>query len=144
MPAYVTFDSDPQLFATPTYANSLFESSNDMQFLDPNKFASAFFPLQPLQQLLTPPSSPKSMAMACSPFDEVPFEILDHILGLVHDDTSRRVYDVLHDISACCLVSRRFHSVAINWLYRHVPISDPYAFTKVICNSKRLLIQNSS
>jgi hypothetical protein len=106
-----------------------------MQFLDPNKFASAFFSLQPLQQLLPPPSSPKPMATACSPFDEVPFEILDQILRILHDDTSRRVYDALRDISACCLVSRRFHAVGINWLYRHVPISDPYAFTKVPCIS---------
>jgi len=60
-----------------------------------------------------------------------PLKILDQILGLVHEDNSRGIYEVLRDISACCLVSRQFHAVGTNWLYRHVPISDPYAFTMV-------------
>ena len=129
MPACVIFDLGTQPFGAGKCDTSLFESSNGMQFLDPKMFATALFSLQPQLQLPTPPSSPEPVA--CSPFDQVPYEILDQILGLVHNDTTRRVYDVLRDISACCVVSRQFHAVGINWLYRHVPISDPYAFTKV-------------
>lgn len=129
MPACVTFDPGTQLFPAGTYESCIFDSSNARQFLDPKRLAAALFSLPP-QQLLTPPSSPEVIASA--PFDQVPYEILDQILGLVHDNTARRVYDALRDISACCLVSRQFHAVGINWLYRHVPISDPHAFTKVI------------
>jgi hypothetical protein len=129
MPACVTFNPGTRLFGSAKYDTTLFDSSHGMRFLDPKRLTAAFFSLQNQQQLLTPPSSPKPVKW--SPFDEVPYEILDQILGLVHGDTSRRIYEVLRDISGCCLVSRQFHAVAINWLYRHVPISDPYAFTKV-------------
>jgi hypothetical protein len=124
----MSFDLGTRLFGAAKYDTTLFDSSQGMRFLDPKKLTAAFFPLQNQQQLLTPPSSPKPVKW--SPFDEVPYEILDQILRSVHDDTSLKIYDVLRDISACCLVSRQFHAVAINWLYRYVPISDPYAFTK--------------
>ena len=129
MPACVTFDPGRQLFSAAKYDATLFESSLRMQFFDPKKLTAAFIVLQNQQQLLTPPSSPEPLKR--SPFDDVPYEILDQILGLVHDDIGLRIYEVLRDISACCLVSKQFYAVAMNWLYRHVPISDPYAFTKV-------------
>jgi len=136
--ACVPFDLAPQIFDSVAkhYDNALFDSATAMQFLDQKKILAALYPFQPEQQLLTPPASPQPSA--CSPFDDVPFEILDQILGLVHDDNSRGIYDVLRDISACCLVSRQFHTVGTNWLYRHVPISDPYAFTKVCAISQTL------
>jgi hypothetical protein len=96
------------------------------------RLADAFFSPQiysPNDQLLTPPASPR--AIQHSPFDFVPTEILDEIICLIHGDNRQGIYAVLRDISACSLVSRQFHAVAVNWLYRHVPISDPYAFTKV-------------
>src|SRR5277367_3865525 len=131
MPACAPFDLAPLIFdaVAKCYDNSPFDSPNAIQYLDQKQFAVTLYSLQPTQQLLTPPASPEPFA--CSPFDDVPFEMLDQILGLVHDDNTRGIYDVLRDISACCLVSRQFHAVGMNWLYRHVPISDPYAFTKV-------------
>src|SRR5277367_1515349 len=131
MPSCAPFDLAPPIFnaVAKHYDNELFDSANAMQFLDQKDFVAALFSLHPNQQLLTPPASPEPFV--CSPFDDVPFEILDQILGLVHDDNSRGIYEILRDISACCLVSRQFHAVGTNWLYRHVPISDPYAFTKV-------------
>jgi hypothetical protein len=142
MPACVTFDPGTQLY-TPK------DQFDSVSFLDQKPFSTAIFssPLPDQHQLLTPPSSPvlqkqqlpqqqqhhqqQQQQEPFSPFDQVPYEILDQIIGLVHGDNARGIYDVLRDISSCCLVSRQFHSVAINWLYRHVPISDPYAFTKV-------------
>ena len=135
MPACVAFDPGTQLY-TPK------DQFDSVSFLDQKAFSTSIFssPLPDQHQLLTPPSSPllqkqqvqqQQQAPAFSPFGQVPYEILDQIIGLIHADNSRGIYDVLRDISACCLVSRQFHSVAINWLYRHVPISDPYAFTKV-------------
>ena len=131
MPPCVTFDLGTQLFGAAKYDSTLFDSSHGMRFLDPKKLTAAFFSLQNQDQLFTP-TSPEPVTPC--PFDEVPYEILDQILGLVHNDTCRTIYDVLRDMSACCLVSRQFHAVAINWLYRHVPISDPYAFIKVRCS----------
>jgi len=132
MPALVTFDPGTEFFDDCSRKNDsrYFEALNELHFLDPKKFSASLFSLQPQQQLLTPPSSP--VPIAYSPFDDVPFEILDQILGFVHSDTNQGIYNALRDISECCLVSRQFYAVAVNWLYRHVPISDPYAFTKVI------------
>lgn len=136
MPACVAFDPGTQLYTPKDHFDSV-------PFLDPKTFPTSIFssPLSDQHQLLTPPSSPvlqkqqvqhqQQQQQPFSPFDQVPYEILDQIIGLVHGDNTRGIYDVLRDVSACCLVSRQFHSVAINWLYRHVPISDPYAFTKV-------------
>jgi len=135
MTACVTFNLGTQLFPAGTYESCHFDSSNAKQFLYPKRLAAALFSLPTQLQLLTPPSLPE--LIASSPFDQVPYEILDQILELVHNDTARRVYDALRDISACCLVSRQFHAVGVNWLYRHVPISDPYAFTKVIPSRSR-------
>jgi hypothetical protein len=146
MPACVTFDPGTQLFDCPS-GHFDYQAPAARPFLDSNPFPipsvfSSQLPEQ--QQLLTPPSSPVLQKQQLqqvqqeepfSPFDQVPYEILDQIIGLVHGDNARGIYDVLRDISACCLVSRQFHSVAINWLYRHVPISDPYAFTKVLLSS---------
>jgi len=131
MPACPPFDLTTLIFdaVAKRYDNALFDSPTAMGYLDQKQFVASLYSLQPTHQLLTPPASPEPFTY--SPFDDVPFEILDQILGLVHDDNSRGIYDVLRDISACCLVSRQFHAVATNWLYRHVPISDPYAFTKV-------------
>lgn len=131
MPACVTFDAAAHLFAaSPGHCDhALCESASGIEFLSPKRLTTAFYLLQDLQQISTP-SSP-SESPTYSPFDHIPYELLDHILGTLHSDTTCRIYDVLHDISSCCLVSRQFYAVAINWLYRHVPISDPYAFTKV-------------
>jgi hypothetical protein len=134
MPACVAFDPGTQLFTAEQYDHTnVYESTTRIPFsLDPKKFAAALYSSQLHAQqhlLLTPPPSPESAQG--SPFDQVPNEILDQIIELVHSDAARGVYDVLRDISACCLVSRQFHAVATTWLYRHVPISDPYAFTKV-------------
>jgi F-box-like len=134
MPAFAKYiNYDPQIFA-PSPKQALYDPSLDaayseMQYMDVEKFSSLLYALQTGGQLLTPPSSP--IPDCGSPFDYVPNEILDQIIGCLHDDTSRGIYDVLRDISACRLVSRQFNDVATNWLYRHVPISDPYAFTKV-------------
>lgn len=135
MPACVAFDPGTQLFTS----NGQYDYQNDAAVSFPKTFTNPLFSTQfpEQQQLLTPPSSPILQKQQVhhqqrfSPFDQVPYEILDQIIGLVHGDNTRGIYAVLRDISACCLVSRQFHSVAINWLYRHVPISDPYAFTKV-------------
>jgi len=139
MPACVAFDPGTQLFCPSGHFD--YQAPAARPFLDSRPFPSVFSSQLPeQQQLLTPPSSPVLQKQQLqqvqqqepfSPFDQVPYEILDQIIGLVHGDNARGIYDVLRDISACCLVSRQFHSVAINWLYRHVPISDPYAFTKV-------------
>lgn len=131
MPACAPFDLASPIFdpVAKRYDDASFDSPNSMRYLDQKQFVATLYSLQPAQQLLTPPASPEPFV--CSPFDDVPFEILDQILGHVHDDNTRGIYDVLRDISACCLVSRQFHAVGTNWLYRHVPISDPYAFTKV-------------
>jgi F-box-like len=131
MPEFVSYA--PMIYA-PTPKQGLFDPTleaayAEMQYMEAEKFSSLFYALQNSEQLLTPPASP---APDCgSPFDYVPYEILDQIIGCLHSDTSRDIYDVLRDVSACRLVSRQFNSVATNWLYRHVPISDPYAFTKV-------------
>jgi F-box-like len=128
------------LFHPPADPATLLHRSSSVPFLDAKKIAAAFFSLQnqqqQQQQLLTPPASP--LPVSFSPFDEVPNEILDQIIGLVHDDNDRPIYDVLRTISACSLVSRQFHAVANNWLYRYVPISDPYKFTKVFIPASRL------
>lgn len=153
MPACVTFDPGmSSLFHPPASKcgpDTLLHRSSSVPFLDAKKIAAAFFSLQnqqqqQQQQLLTPPASP--LPVAFSPFDDVPNEILDQIIGLVHDDDDRPIYDVLRTISACSLVSRQFHSVANNWLYRYVPISDPYKFTKVSIHTSlsSLLIPSSS
>jgi hypothetical protein len=124
------FDPGMSLFHPPADPATLLHRSSSVPFLDAKKIAAAFFSLHnQQQQLLTPPASP--LPVSFSPFDEVPNEILDQIIGLVHDDNDRPIYDVLWNLSACSLVSRRFHAVANNWLYRYVPISDPYKFTKV-------------
>src|SRR5579859_750859 len=132
MPSWLAFDPGTDIntfksqYDPPLYAPG-------MPLLETKAIASDIFSshLQQQQyQLMTPPASPISQPKY-SPFDQVPYEILDEIIGLVHDDNTRGIYDVLRDISSCCLVSRQFHTVAINWLYRHVCISDPYAFTKV-------------
>ena len=131
MPAFVNYDQP--IFA-PAAKQALYDpmleaAYAEMQYMEAEKFSSILYALQSGEQLLTPPASP---APECgSPFDYVPYEILDQIIGSLHNDTSRDIYDILRDISACRLVSRQFNSVATNWLYRHVPISDPYAFTKV-------------
>ena len=66
--------------------------------LDPKKFAAALYSAQlqvrtqhqnqkqhrQQQQLITPPSSPKPCRP--SPFDSVPYEILDQIIGLAPSD----------------------------------------------------------
>jgi hypothetical protein len=148
MPACVAFDPGTPLFSPSGQYD--YQAPAAVSFLDPKAFATCLFPspLSEQQQLLTPPSSPvlhkqqlqQPQQARFSPFDQVPYEILDQIVGLVHGDNARGIYDVLRDISACCLVSRQFHSVANNWLYRHVPISDPYAFTKVcpmVCRTLR-------
>jgi hypothetical protein len=129
MPSWVTFDPGLALILAPIQYHSAPDVG--MSRLDLKSIADPFsyIHLQPDQQLLTPPSSPVPDSL--SPFDQVPYEILDEIFGMVHADTSRDIYQVLRDLSACCLVSRKFHAVGINWLYRHVPVSDPYAFTKV-------------
>jgi F-box-like len=128
-PACVAFDpGTPPFFPTPAKYDF-----DDSHFMDSKKFAVAMFSAQfhhQNDQLMTPPASPRPIQPS-SPFDQVPNEILDHIIGLIHTDTRRDIYAVLKDISACCLVSRQFYAVAVTWLYRHVPISDPYAFTKV-------------
>ena len=129
MPACVTFDPVAQLFASPAFehdGNPFYQSPSNMQYLDPKKFTATIYAPP---QSLTLSSNPKTPV--ASPFEKVPYEILDQILGLLHADTSRGIYDALRDISACSLVSRQFHAVAVDWLYRHVPVSDPYAFTKV-------------
>jgi hypothetical protein len=129
MPAWASFD--PGLISSSTN-NGLYSALLGISCVDLKKGTSSYYSsyIQPQLQLLTPPPSP--VALSSSPFDEVPYEILDEIFGMIQADTSRDIYDVLRDISACCLVSKKFHTVGINWLYRHVPISDPYAFTKVI------------
>jgi hypothetical protein len=129
--AAAPFDLAPPIFdiVAKQYDSARFASPNAMHYLDEKQFVATLYSLQPAPQLLTPPASPEPSP--CSPFDDVPFEILDQILGHVYDDNTRGIYHVLRDISACCLVSRQFHAVGTNWLYRHVPISDPYAFTKV-------------
>ena len=135
MPACISFDPcNTQLFASQYDSHTTCHSSSGIPFLGQKQFA-AFYTLQysPQQSMITmaPAESP-----AASPFDHVPYEILDQILGSLHSDTTRGIYDVLRDISACCLVSRQFHTIATTWLYRHVPISDPYAFTKVFVESQ--------
>jgi hypothetical protein len=131
MPACLTFDSGTHLFAASAgqYDHAACESTTGMPFLVPKRFVATLHSVLDQHQILTPSASSESPTY--SPFDYIPYELLDHILGAVHGDTTRRIYDVLRDVSSCCLVSRQFYTVAINWLYRHVPISDPYAFTKV-------------
>ena len=133
MPACVAFD--PGTAVAPPLPHYVF----DAPLLASAKFDpalySAHFKLQTIQQnqqLLVSPSSLDAATSGTSPFDNVPYEILDQILGIIHADNGRGIYSILRDLSACCLVSTRFHDVATNWLYRHVPISDPYAFTKVL------------
>lgn len=137
MPACVSFD--PVTSFLPTSPRYDFD---DSALMDAKKLAAALFSPQfynQNDQLMTPPASPRLVRHA--PFDYVPNEILDQIIGLLHSDTRRGIYAVLRDISACCLVSRQFYAVAVTWLYRHVPISDPYAFTRVICkNQKRFFL----
>jgi len=114
-------------------------SAEEMEFLrSKNLLLPLYLGLSQQQQLFSAgvlsksPLGPAS-ASSClsSPFDLIPNEILDYILDFVHGDTARPIYDVLRDVSSLCLVSRQFNLVATTWLYRHVPISDPYAFTKV-------------
>ena len=136
MPACIAFD--PGAHQLPTSPKFDFDNT---QFMDPKRFAAALYTAQfhfQNGQLMTPPSSPQPPQP--SPFEQVPNEILDQIIGLIHGDTRRGIYAVLRDISACCLVSRQFYAVAVTWLYRHVPISDPYAFTKVLKHHLRELI----
>src|SRR5271170_5888042 len=99
MPACAPFDLALPIFDSVAkhYDNALFGSATAMHFLDQKKFVGPLYPLQPEQQLLTPPASP--VPFACSPFVDFPFEILDQILGLVHDDDTGGIYDVLRDIS---------------------------------------------
>jgi F-box-like len=137
MPACVAFDPGSAV------ASPLPHCDFDAPLLAAAKFDPALYSAQfklqtTLQQhqqqvLLTPSLDSAAAAAGTSPFDDVPYEILDQILGLVHADNSRGIYSILRDLSACSLVSTRFNDVATNWLYRHVPISDPYAFTKVPC-----------
>jgi hypothetical protein len=133
MPACVIpFDPGTHVsIAPPNYDD--FES----HLVDPQKFAAALYSAQlqvrtqhQNQQLLTPPSSPKPVRRS-SPFDQVPYELVDQIVGYIHADDSPGIYWILRALSAICLVSRQFNAVATNYLYRHVPISDPYVFTKV-------------
>ena len=134
MPAFVSFDLGIEHFLhSPGYYTNkgLYHPDSEFQFLEQKDFVTFLCSLQTREELQCPPSPAESVTQ--SNFDHVPFEILDQILGSIHNDTSRGIYDVLRDISACSLVSRQFYAVAVNWLYRHVPISDPYAFTKVFC-----------
>jgi F-box-like len=141
MPACVAFDPGTHIFnsqSTRQYHETLYHSS-DIDYLDPKSFGASIYPFKFKASLLSHQSLSPDVP-SFSPFDSVPYEILDQILESVHGDTTRGIYDVLRDISACCLVSRQFHAVAVNWLYRHVPISDPYAFTKVSQLTRRTLI----
>ena len=144
MPACLTLDQyDSTYFGSSTekYDSTVLShlSVEDMQFLhSKNLLLPLYLGLSQQQQLLSAGVASKSpltptfpSSCASSPFDLIPNEILDYILELVHADTSRPIYDVLRDISSLCLVSKQFNLVATTWLYRHVPISDPYAFTKV-------------
>jgi F-box-like len=134
MPAYTAFDTAAHFFdSAPKQYHDNFSQTTELDYIPPKPFGHPTFTFT-LQYTLSQTESDtesESETESYSPFDSVPYEILDQIIGLVHEDVSRDIYDDLKDISACCLVSKQFHAVAVNRLYRHVPISDPYAFTKV-------------